>query len=503
MREYKRMVKDWVYSAESNTPRWFVVFTVCMIGVMVVAPYATVSMAQQDNVIEDFEDGNDDGWESDPTYSIDNRSELAYSGQYSYRFEGQGSWDAARLSNDYGQPDSSSIRIRFDQLPTDTEGDSAWTRITFRGTLVGGGTGGGWGVFEIRDNGSVYRAIDGDRSGRTDTGVDLEQGRYYTLTVKNINYTANTADYAIDGETIATGVQTELNMDGLGGIELLGDESVFNADYFTKDLASSYEVSGEVIDGDNEPVRNANVSISTSPETTVQTGPNGRYSVYVPNGTYSMTASKTGYFEDRANVTVDGQAVSQNFRIRNLSKALTIQTRDFLKHGQTAEYKIFFATEETNRTEVTDEASISSGDTDVITINRANQQIVATSNESINNRTFVKATYTDENGTAYATEYNVTVANSSVENLAILPTMWRVNATFGSSTIQAILIALFAGVFGARISTSFGGLAMMQLAMIAGWFTGYATVGITMISLFAALFIGLNMAANIDYTVRQ
>jgi hypothetical protein len=465
-----------------------------MILVVSLAPAGTT--AQQDNVIYDWEDGNDNGWSSDSTFSVDNDTSRAYAGDYSYRFEGTGSLDTADYSLPSSiNPQSVSGRIRFQSLPGGS--DTSYPEF-----IVRGGGGGAWGTFQIRGDGSLYRAVDGDQNSYTDTGIDLETGRYYTLTFKNFNYSSSTVTYAIDGETIATDIQSEFNLAEVASIELVGDDGTYNFDYITKNFANTYRITGKVIDDENDPVENANVTINDSADTTVQTGPSGRYSVRVENGTYGMVASKPGYFNDSATVTVDGKEATQNFRIRNLSRALSINTRGFLRHGESADYTIFFSKEETNRTDVTAEASISSRDTNVVTIDRANQEIVATENTSINNQTYLQATYTGENE-SYVTRSNVTVANSSMENLAILPTTWRVNATFADSTIQAILVAIFAGVFGARLSSSFGGLALMQLTMVAGWFTGYNDVGITMISLFTALFIGLNMAANVDYTARR
>lgn len=180
---------------------------------------------------------------------------------------------------------------------------------------------------------------------------------------------------------------------------------------------------------------------------------------------------------------------------------LRVETRSLYQPGATHPYdvtEVRYPNGSRQAEDVTDSASITSSNETILSADETAQTLSATDDSNASTWVRVNATYNGVDGCT-----NVIVAQPTAENLALLPPMWRISATVGSSTIQAILVALFAGIFGARYSSAFGGLALMQMVMVAAWFTGYATAGITMVSLFIALFVGLNMAANIDYTVRR
>ena len=54
-------------------------------------------------------------------------------------------------------------------------------------------------------------------------------------------------------------------------------------------------------------------------------------------------------------------------------------------------------------------------------------------------------------------------------------------------------------VAAARFTSSFGGLAIGQITLVVGWLGGWVEWEMAVASLFVALFIGLNVAANVDY----
>jgi uncharacterized membrane protein len=137
-----------------------------------------------------------------------------------------------------------------------------------------------------------------------------------------------------------------------------------------------------------------------------------------------------------------------------------------------------------------------------VTVDQNRNEISATTDIQINNRTNITASYTNGSETYEATQ-NVTVANATVSNLKILPTVTAYSAALGDWSIIVFIIAAMLGVVGTRVSTAFGGLALSQVVILGGWFGQFVGTGITMASVFVAMFIGLNLAANIDYTVRK
>jgi hypothetical protein len=62
------------------------------------------------------------------------------------------------------------------------------------------------------------------------------------------------------------------------------------------------------------------------------------------------------------------------------------------------------------------------------------------------------------------------------------------------------LIATVFAVAAARFSGAFAGLAVAQMIIVVAWFGGYVSFATAAVSLFTALFVGLNLAANVDYT---
>lgn len=176
----------------------------------------------------------------------------------------------------------------------------------------------------------------------------------------------------------------------------------------------------------------------------------------------------------------------------------TQQTLDFdvpplMLHGETHEYSVMF-----NSMDVTENTTVESLNTDGITVDEGNNLLIATPDEDFNQRVEVRA---EHNGTVVTKE--IAVASVSVENLEVLPGIWRFSAVMDDWTLVVILMAILVGVVATRASTAFGGLGAMELVVLVGWFGGYIPEGIAMVSVFVALFIGFNLSANIDYSVRR
>lgn len=182
--------------------------------------------------------------------------------------------------------------------------------------------------------------------------------------------------------------------------------------------------------------------------------------------------------------------------------SLILETGNFMVHGTTQDFTVYQETPSPNTasrnlTDVTDNATVTSGNTDILRINdTANQLIVeSTTNESRNDRVNITAEY--EGGYAYT---QVTVATPTVDNLELLPFFWRVNAMFSDRAFQMVLVGVLLSVAATRTASAFAGLGVYQMVLTAGWLIGWVPIGLALVGLFSTLFIGLNMAANINYT---
>lgn len=194
------------------------------------------------------------------------------------------------------------------------------------------------------------------------------------------------------------------------------------------------------------------------------------------------------YLDD---VTITGQqAVSEN---------LTIETGQLLQHGERQPYEVVLETE-SGAEDVTDEVTVESLNTSGLTVDEQTNELVATSDTAFNDRVTVRAEHPNVSGVAMT---EVAVTTPEVENLEVLPPVWRITSFLGDWTTFLLLISIGAGIIGTRFATSFLGLAMMEIVLIIGWFGGYLSRGLMVISVFAALFIGLNLVANIDYQVQR
>lgn len=204
-----------------------------------------------------------------------------------------------------------------------------------------------------------------------------------------------------------------------------------------------------------------------------------------------------GRVVDLDNVRVEGTALPD-------SEELRIETRDLFFPGATHEYTVYFdeydaSVEHNVSTNVTENATVTSENSTALTVNTENNTLSATSDANVSQVVNVTAEY---NG--YVTTKQVVVAEPTMENLEILPTgLWRTYALFSDNTIFALIIAGFGAVAAGRFAGAFAGLATAEMVIVIGWLAGYVGLGMAMVSLFMCLFIGLNLAANIDYTVSR
>ncbi len=97
--------------------------------------------------------------------------------------------------------------------------------------------------------------------------------------------------------------------------------------YYTgQDTVDGYHITGRVVDGEGNPVPEAEV---TQGGKTVQTGTDGRYDFEVLDGEYSITVSKKGYRTVSADVTVEGENVAMDdivLPLRGTFDKMTLKT---------------------------------------------------------------------------------------------------------------------------------------------------------------------------------
>ena len=174
----------------------------------------------------------------------------------------------------------------------------------------------------------------------------------------------------------------------------------------------------------------------------------------------------------------------------------------YMAHNETREYTVYavWLDNETvvERFDVTEDATVTSGNETILTVDEDAHTITSTDNVDINTVVNVTAVWETETITE-----NITVANQTLDNIEILPGWNRFAALIGDTNVQVIIVATLIGIVATRIATSFAGISAMQITLVVGWFAGWVHEGLVIAGLFAALFIGFNLAANINYQVRR
>lgn len=222
-------------------------------------------------------------------------------------------------------------------------------------------------------------------------------------------------------------------------------------------------------------------------------GLDGTAALFGVNPGFSSASGDREVYLDE--VTVEGQEA--------IDPSLILDTSPYMNYGSSQEYTVTELVGDTDsyaaiRTGVTANASVSSTDTNVIQVDENTNTLTATDDTSVNKRVPIRAEY---NGSVTYT--NVTVASTTVDNVAILPGWRKVSAVFLDKLFQVLIGGTLIAIAATRVSGAFAGISTLQLSMTIGWLIGWVPIGMALVSLFASLFIGLNLAANIDYTVRR
>ena len=181
------------------------------------------------------------------------------------------------------------------------------------------------------------------------------------------------------------------------------------------------------------------------------------------------------------------------------SPNLVIGSDNYIPYGETTDYTVYnLEGGNDRRIDVTENATVTSANTSVVTVDESKRELTATADESVNTRVPISAEYEGQFQTK-----EITVASPTVDNLDVLPFLWRISAMFQDRAFQMILVGLLLSIAATRTASAFAGIGVYQMVLTAGWLIGWVPIGLALVSLFSSLFIGLNIAANIDYTVRR
>jgi hypothetical protein len=185
-------------------------------------------------------------------------------------------------------------------------------------------------------------------------------------------------------------------------------------------------------------------------------------------------------------VTIEGTAVEGS--VDPFGTDITLDTRSLVLPGNTHPYTVTNDLGE----DITDSATVTSNNSSVLSVDQTDNTITAVNDSNVTQVVRVEATRNDLEGGKF-----VVVGEPTVENLEIMPTfLTRTWALLDDPTIFALLIVGIVSVAASRFAGSFAGLGAAQMLVVIGWLSGYIGIGIAMLSVFTAIFIGLNLAEN-------
>lgn len=244
---------------------------------------------------------------------------------------------------------------------------------------------------------------------------------------------------------------------------------------------------------------------------------NQSYDVWI-NGTQQATGAEFADLDASAakdirfaEANASGRSYWDSVYVNLEEVDLELEVPTHMWHGGTADYRVF-DTSGDGDIDVTSKATVTSGNTDVITVDSNTQQLESTNNLSVSTQVEITATYESR-----TVSKNVTVANLTRENTNLMQNsgdmtraLWGcIDHPEGDTcpdlqlTMRILLIALGVGVAVASWSTSWAGIGATTVVVIMGWFMGWVGDGMVLITVFTGLFVALNVAANIDYSVRK
>lgn len=262
-------------------------------------------------------------------------------------------------------------------------------------------------------------------------------------------------------------------------------------------------VTGSVTNRQGDPINNATVTIeSNGQSTSTVTGENGGYALAVAEGQYNITAEKEGYSAETKSQFIDSPT-TVNFELIEKSEVFDFRVGSYMDHGTTQPYEAYFHSGGLYREKVTNDISVTSDNTSVITVNETSNNLVATDDESVAQRVNITAQYVADNETYNSTQI-VVVANRTIDNIEIMPSdQWIPTAlgfgeegtVFGlGSEIQWVFVAIFTGGAAAWFARNeWLGIGVILSMNLLFWTLGNTSLGITLVAVFYGLFAGYQL----------
>lgn len=178
---------------------------------------------------------------------------------------------------------------------------------------------------------------------------------------------------------------------------------------------------------------------------------------------------------------------------------LRVDVPKHLEHNESGYYEVEYNDDGT-WVDVTNDSNttITLSNPDAATFYPSNHTVVASGNTSINEAVDVQADY----GTLTANS-TLVVAGTTIENLDILPDPWiKTEASVGDGMMLWLIGAALVAIVGARAAGPTAGAGAYVMVMAAGWISTPVSDGVMIVSMTAAIFLGLNVALNVDTSVR-
>lgn len=493
-----------------------------VIGIIAVILFSGIAIAASGLVIDDFEDGNLNKWDfgSDDGDEFVIETNTVYEGDYSAFATAK----SATLSNTFTADtySNTTFALNVGNSIAGSDDQYASSKITMIGDSSDGNNGF---IFLMTHNSSGYMRIqtDNDDGNGFDTTtnfkpntntwylyrVEFDYGAQdYDLYVEDTNgnvvysyINANMVDVGSPSGQITTFKQYRLNSN-IGGWYIDG---IVTNDKTLPSQIPSYNVSGKVVNRDQLGINNASITHNKTANK-LYTNAGGEYGTFsLENGTYRFTADKAGFHPTNRTIVINGSDRTVNFRLLKTELRFNLHVNGYMKHGSTQPYRVTY----TNVTgyniipkDVTNQATVTSSDPSNISVDTTNNQLVATSDKSVNTQVTITAKYTNSDGINFTSSKTVTVANQTIDNIDIMPGSQYPNAFLGvgedgtvfgmGSMIQWLfLLIIFAGLFTYLTSNEFVGIGVYTIGLILFWLMGNVTVGLFIPGLLFGIAIGL------------
>lgn len=348
-------------------------------------------------------------------------------------------------------------------------------------------------------NSNINHAVWEENSNRIYTGTNTGSTVYSFDENLNTDWSKNTGlNGMLSVNTDNTGNQLKV---------IFGGRNSGTIYQYTTDTNSLSEqsVSGYIFDDEtNEPLPNASIEADYNGSiiATAESGSDGSYSFSAINRTYNVTTTHPDYIRNESNLTINGTVENYNISLIPKASVFDFSVTNYLNHGDTAEYRTYLSGQGLYRQNITENTTVTSANSNIISVNENSYEITATSNESIAETVQLTAEYTNENNETFAATKNVTVANVSLENIEILPPTQRIPALIGTSPggssdnpgagyFQLLFVALVIGAGVARVTNPYGGLVTTEFIMILAWTQELMSLGLLLVGMLGCIGIAL------------